>query len=146
MKLLHLSHYLWVPHGIKQTVVARFAMLQRMLLLCKLFNKISFCFIFSFSALFSIHVSPCRWIQSLPEALALWPVLECVHDCQVLVGWLVPPEAVRPAGVQHCCGPEQSPEDYQETVHPEQTLPQTTSHQSASREVGQAGIHWLKTK
>lgn len=94
---------------------------------------------FSFSTSVPLPVSvPCRWIQSLPEALAHWPLPECVHDRQVLVGWLVHPEALRPAGVQHCPGPGQSPEDRPEAVHSEQTLPQTTSHQSAPREVA----HW----
>lgn len=82
--------------------------------------------------------SSCRWIQSLPEALAHWPVLERVHDRQVLVSRLVSPEALRPAGVQHCPGFRQSPEDREETVHPEQTLSQTTSHQSPQRKV----THW----
>lgn len=80
----------------------------------------------------------CRWIQGLPEALAHWPVPECVRDCQVLGGRLPRPEALRPAGVQRRPDPGESTEDHQETVHSEQTLPQTTSHQSAQREVA----HW----
>lgn len=80
----------------------------------------------------------CRWIQSLPEAPAHWPLLECFHYRQVLVIGLVSSEALCPAGVQHRPGPGKSPEDRQEDVHPEQTLPQTTSHQSTQREVA----HW----
>lgn len=97
---------------------------------------ILFCFLFLL--LFSpscLFWTPCRWIQSISQALAHWPVLECVHYRQIVVSWLVPPEALRPAGVKHCLGPRQGTEDCQETVHPEQTLPETTSHQSAPRKV-----------